>query len=239
MTETTEKRSAISISGYLIKERHLPQRILVYVIGLLIAAFGVAFAVNSDLGLSPVQSFPFVLSRITGLSMGTWVKVVLSFFILMQAAILRKEFRPIDVTQIVFAVIFGYFVNFTQFLLGDFRIPTYGGQLTFLFLGMVCIATGIIFYMDAKLVNLPSEGIVAAIAYKLDKPFHIVKIFADSTVVLSALALSLIFLGGLDGVREGTIASSILIGKMIPAIRRIVTPIIAGLGALPDRSVDS
>ena len=38
-------------------------RILVYCVGLFILATGVAFSVNGNLGVSPVNSLPFVVSQ--------------------------------------------------------------------------------------------------------------------------------------------------------------------------------
>ena len=49
------------------------KKALIYVTGLLFMAFGVAFSVNSSLGVSPVNSLPYVISRITGLDLGNCV----------------------------------------------------------------------------------------------------------------------------------------------------------------------
>ena len=38
------------------------KKALIYVTGLLFMAFGVAFSVNSSLGVSPVNSLPYVIS---------------------------------------------------------------------------------------------------------------------------------------------------------------------------------
>ena len=51
-------------------------RILFYVLGLFVMAFGVTFAANSNLGMSPVNSIPAVLSAITNIEMGTVVSAV-------------------------------------------------------------------------------------------------------------------------------------------------------------------
>lgn len=51
-------------------------RVLFYVLGLLVMAIGVTFASNSNLGMSPVNSIPAVLSAITNIEMGTVVSAV-------------------------------------------------------------------------------------------------------------------------------------------------------------------
>ena len=49
----------------------LLKRVLVYCAGLFVMALGVSFSGKADLGMSPVNSIPYVLSEIfTALSMG-------------------------------------------------------------------------------------------------------------------------------------------------------------------------
>ena len=45
-------------------------RILLYCVGLMFLAFGVAFSVNSNLGVSPVNSLPYVISLILKVDLG-------------------------------------------------------------------------------------------------------------------------------------------------------------------------
>ena len=66
------------------------KKALIYVTGLLFMAFGVAFSVNSSLGVSPVNSLPYVISRITGLDLGNCVIGIFAFYILVQILLLTK-----------------------------------------------------------------------------------------------------------------------------------------------------
>ena len=100
-------------------------RVVIYAIGLLVLAFGVAFSVNSNLGVSPVNSFPYVVSLIVGKSLGTCVTVIFISYILLQILILRKDFQWINLTQILCSTLFGKFVDMAKMIVGDFTIPTY------------------------------------------------------------------------------------------------------------------
>ena len=142
-------------------------RVIIYCFALLLIAFGVAISVNSNLGVSPVNSLPYVVSQIIQVPMGTCVTVIFCFYILLQVIILRKEFHPVQLLQIVFSTIFGYFVDFAKWVVGDFAIPTYFGQLTMLAASIVLIALGVLLYMDVQLVPMPMEGLSATIAKKL------------------------------------------------------------------------
>ena len=50
----------------------LAARAAVYCVGLLVLSFGIALAVNSNLGVSPVSSLPYVVSQILNISLGRY-----------------------------------------------------------------------------------------------------------------------------------------------------------------------
>ncbi|MEG1640372.1 MAG: DUF6198 family protein [Ruthenibacterium sp.] len=209
------------------KIKNIIFRILFYVAGLMILAFGVAFSVNSNLGVSPINSLPYVISLITNIELGACVVGVFSVYILAQIIVLRKEFKWINLTQILFSTLFGYFVNFAKTVLGDFTIPTYAGKLVMLAISIALVAVGISVYVDTNIVNMPMEGMTAAIASKLQgKTFHQVKIFLDCTVVIIAALLSLVFLHELNGVREGTVICALLVGQLMRPLQKIINPIV-------------
>lgn len=197
----------------------------IYCFGLLVLAFGVAFSVNSDLGVSPVNSMPYVLSQILNVSMGTCVTGVFCLFILLQAVILGKEFSLISLTQIIFSTIFGYFVDLAKWVVGDFCLPTYFGRLAMLAISIVLIAAGIYFYLLARLVPMPMEGLAQALSKKTKKPFTTMKTVTDCVAVALAAILSLIFLRRLDGVREGTLITALVVGKVIAVMKKPLKPL--------------
>ena len=201
-------------------------RVLIYCLGLLLMAFGVALSVSSDLGVSPVNSLPYVVSRILNVQMGTCVTAIFCFYILLQILILRKQFQLIQLLQIVFSTIFGYFVDFAKMVVGDFAIPTYFGQLVMLAASIVLVAVGVLMYMDVQLVPMPMEGLSSTLAKKLGKPFPTMKTVIDCLVVLIGVVLSFVFLGKLDGIREGTIITAVVVGKLIAVFKKSISPVI-------------
>ena len=201
-------------------------RVLIYCLGLLSLAFGVAFSVNSNLGVSPVNSLPYVISRIVNVQMGTCVTAVFCFYILLQILILGRKFNPVNLLQIVFSTIFGYFVDFAKMVLGDFTIPTYFGQLTMLAISIPLIAVGIVLYMDAQLVPMPMEGLSSCLADKFGVSFPNMKTIVDCLVVGTGLVLCFVFLGKLDGLREGTIITAVVTGKIIALIKKPLSPVL-------------
>lgn len=201
-------------------------RLIVYILGLFILALGVAFSINSELGVSPVNSLPYVISIIVGKEMGVCVIAVFLLYILLQIFILRKEFKWIHLTQMIFSTIFGYFVDFAKMILGNFSIPTYAGQLVMMSIGIVLVALGVSLYVNVNLINMPMEGLTEAVQRKLFKKlaFHDVKVIMDCLVVAIGIVLSFIFIGNIVGIREGTILSAILVGKIMKQLQRVVEP---------------
>lgn len=201
-------------------------RVLVYCIGLLTLAFGVAFSVNSNLGVSPVNSLPYVVSLITKAELGICVICIFSFYILVQILIKRRDFKWINLTQVVFSTVFGYFVNFAKYVLGNWAIPGYIGQLVMMAVSIVLVTLGIAIYMDAKLVNMPMEGMTLAISECFPKmEFHKIKMIVDCMSVAVGIVLSFLFLHGLYGIREGTILSAIFVGKLLPLAKKGIRPV--------------
>ncbi len=202
-------------------------RVGIYCLGLLFMALGVAISVNSDLGVSPVNSLPYVISLIVNVPMGTCVTVVFCTYILLQFLLLRKEFNPINLLQIVFSTVFGYFVNFAKALVGDWAIPTYAGKLVMLAISILLIAVGVLLYMDVQLVPMPMEGLSSTIAKKMNIPFPTMKTIVDCIVVVTGVVLSFVFLHRLDGIREGTIITAVVTGKIISLLKKPLSPVLA------------
>ena len=203
----------------------LAARLAIYCLGLLILAFGIALAVNSNLGVSPVSSLPYVVSQIVGISLGTCTILVYICYILLQMVISRK-FQPALLLQLVFSTIFGWFVDGAKWVLGDFCLPGYLGQLVMLAASILLIGFSLVLYIDVQLAPMPAEGLVGCLSGKLGKPFSSMKTLVDCSSVLIGAVLSLVFLGKLVGIREGTILTALLVGKMMGLLRKSIAPLI-------------
>ncbi len=204
----------------------LLRRIAVYMLGLLFMAFGVAFSVNSGLGVSPVNSLPYVISLILNVDMGRCVIGVFASYIVVQLLLLRRNFRWIQLTQLVFSTVFGYFVDFAKWALGDWALASYPGRLAMLFFSILLVALGVCLYMGTGLVNMPMEGMTKAVKDTLFPKTHFaeVKVAMDCGVVLLGVALSFLFLGQLEGIREGTVICAVLVGKVMKPLQKCLEP---------------
>lgn len=109
-------------------------------------------SVKSNLGVSPVSSIPYTITCITGLEMGKATIVFHIFLVLLQIAILRKEFKIKNLLQIAVGIVFGYFTTFSNFLFGFIPTPSNIVFRIILMLGStVLIAAGIFLYLPSDI----------------------------------------------------------------------------------------
>lgn len=203
---------------------HWIKRFFVYVLGLFLIASGISVAKISDLGVSPVNSVPCVISEILNTDMGLCTTLVFIGFILIQFLILRKEFQWRSLLQILCSTLFGYFVSLTNRTVGLFlpECGTYAMRLVYVGISIVLIAIGMLLYVDANILPLPAEGVMQAVSYKTGVVFSTVKLGFDCTVVVIAAVLSLVFMHGLIGVREGTIMAAFGVGLCLKVVTRFL-----------------
>lgn len=209
-------------------------RLLVLFVGLSIMSLGIALSVHSQLGTTPISTFPLVLGYIFSVSVGTTTIIVNLAFVVAQILIRGRRYQPIQLFQIPVAFLFGSLIDVAMRLTIGFATDNYLLQWLLVLSGVVLMALGIALQITARTITLAGEGIVLAISDELLRRsggnsryvFGNVKVVNDVTLVLVSAILSLIFLGGLIGVREGTIAASLLIG---PVVKRMV-PALAPFG---------
>ena len=84
----------------------------------------------------------------------------------------------------------------------------------------VVVAFGVLLEVQTEIVYLPADGVIVAISKVLKKEFSNVKPFVDTFLVVIAAILSVLFLGYLAGVREGTIISAIIIGPIVKILKK-------------------
>lgn len=190
------------------------KRYLFFVFGLMVMAFGVALSVKANLGTSPISSLPYALSVVFPLTIGQFTILMHIVFILLQIALLRKNFDWIQLMQLPAAVLFGIFTDFAMNLLLWVSPTGYPEQWLFALLSCVIVALGVSIEVVANVVMLAGEGMVKAIAQVSGREFGKTKIVFDSLLVLIAVVFSLLSMHQIQGVREGTLAAALSVGYL-------------------------
>ena len=185
-------------------QKHLMERYLLLCAGLVIMAFGVAFSIKGGLGTSPISSLPYVLSFRFPVTLGQFTFAMNLFFILGQVLLLRRDFQPIQLLQVAVNAVFSAFIDVSMGLLSWLEISSLPMAVLVLVLGCAVLAFGISVEVAPRVLMVPGEGIVQAIAAVTGWRFGNVKTAFDATLVSTALLLSLeLFAGDSYGMFTG------------------------------------
>ena len=121
----------------------LTGRIALMLAGIAVMGLGIDIVVKADLGNSPISATPNVLSiGFTMVSFGTFMLGWQCFLVLVQIALLRREFRLVDLWQIPISVFFGVCIDAFMALLGPAAPTSYVASWLWLIGGMVVLALG-------------------------------------------------------------------------------------------------
>ena len=199
------------------------KRILLFILGLFIMAFGVSFSIVSTLGTTPISSIAYALVLITNIDIGITTFVFNAALIFLQFLILRSGFHKKRLLQLINCIVFSYFNTLALAVVS--QIPFDGSVLmmaVFLIVSIFLIAFGIFVYMPANIAPLPGEGCVEAIAIVTGRRFSTVKILFDATMVTTALIMCWLWYASPFGaVNIGTIISAFMVGFTLRQITNL------------------
>ena len=189
---------------------------MVLLTGLFILTLGIALSVKANLGISPVSSNPYIYSLGFPLTMGMFTVILNIIFILLQMALLRRDYQWIQLLQLPVAMVFGAFTDLALYLISsDVHVSNYLLQWLFCFLSIALVALGVYLQVKAKVIYLAGEGLCLAVSKTFHAEFGKVKVGLDCTLVAIGVISSFIFLHELRGIREGTIAAALLVGTTV------------------------
>lgn len=204
-----------------LRSRRLVRRLIVYILGMFILTLGVGFTVRSGLGISPVNSIAYVLSEAIGCDMGMMSTLTFFFYILLQVLVLRRQFKLTQLLQIPCAMLYGSFVTLSTRLLAFPTPESYLPRFLLMLAGILFVAGGIAVYLVADLIPQPAEGVCLAVQQVSGWAYSKIKVAFDCALVATAALLSWLLLGGIEGLREGTLLSMLGVGPVIGILNRL------------------
>ncbi|KAB7667284.1 YczE/YyaS/YitT family protein [Bacillus sp. B1-b2] len=180
------------------------ERLIIFIIGLLIMSFGIVLVITADLGSAPWDVLNIGLFYQFGLSIGSWA-IIVGFFVLLSASLLAKTIPAVGAILNMFLV--GLFID--AFLLLPFMQtpPSIIGKGIMFLLGLIIMGYGIGLYISAKLGAGPRDSLMIILSEKLGWSIAITRLLMEAMVLLIGWLL-----GG--PVFFGTIIYAILIGKI-------------------------
>lgn len=189
-------------------------RYSLFVVAVIVQASGIALVVKSLLGTSPISSLPYVISLASPFTLGQMTFAINILLVLGQYLLLRKAFDNMQFLQIPVTLIFSWFIDFFMDVWAWVVPNSYIMQMLPLLIGTTLIAFGVAVQGITNVLMLPGEGIVYAVSRYFHIEFGKVKTGNDVILVLLAAVISLIYLGSIEGIREGTLISALITGSI-------------------------
>jgi len=202
------------------------KRYILLVIGLVINSFGVALITKGSLGSSPIASVPFALSlAFPSLTLGTWCALFDILLVVLQLIILKGKMEKRDfILQVILSFGFGLFCDIGSMVFSWVHPVTYIENLLCLICGTVFFGFGVNFELTGNISMLPGNAFPKAIAIRLGKEYPPVRVTCDICFTAISAVISLISLGKLLSVREGTVIAAVLVGNMVKLVKKILLP---------------
>ena len=194
-----------------------------FLIGLFIASMGVAFSTKAGLGTSPVASVPYSVSLVSKLlTFGGWLNLLSVIQIITQVAVLKGKCNYVEIAvQTVLAFVYGYLTNLSVWLIRGITVSGYPMQFVFMLLGCVILALGIWIQFKGGVAMLPGEAMNRAISKVTGRRYENIKILFDILYIALSAVICLVFLGKLQGVREGSIIAAFAVGSIIKVYNKL------------------
>lgn len=205
-------------------------------LGLIIAALGVGLSIKSNLGIAPLSCVPTILGlKFTSISIGTFTWIFNISFIVLQACILRKDFKWTHAIQVLPVLIFGYLIDFFIWVFNAIDAPSanYAMQLLLTFVAIVMTAIGIRLEVVGEGWLLPIDSSLVVVSKRTGAKFSFIKIILDVSLVILTVILALIFFGLFTGngttyvIREGTLLQAVLTGLCMKLTDPLVDKVFA------------
>ena len=197
------------------------KRWLVFLLSLFFMGNGIAMVTNAQLGTTPISSVPYVVAEIFDFSMGAGTFIINALMLLAQIPLLGKTFRPRQFLQLPCVFIFSIFIDVGMWLTHSLIPETWPLRMGMTLLGCAIMAFGIMLEITSNTMVIPGEGFVLALAYRTRLQFSNLKVINDVSLVMVAALLGWLYLGGIEGLREGTIVTAFLTGTVIRFYTRL------------------
>lgn len=187
---------------------------LVWTAAMFINSFAMAILVKSSFGISTLSSLPLVLYDIfPAISFGM-MNTLIQTTLLITVMIITHQPKVSYIFSFVISFIFGLLIDLMDYLVFGWS-DAMALRIVYFVAGWILISLGGAMFILSKLPLMPFDCTIRDLAIYLKKPVRKVKTGLDAIFVSSAIVLSLLFLGKLEGVGVGTILMAFLTGTLV------------------------
>lgn len=200
------------------KRRKRAKRILrgeaALMLAVVINSFGVVLMLYSGSGISAISSVPFAFSEVLpALTLGTWTYIFQGLLIL-SLMLMRRRFVLDYLFSFVVGFVFGAMLDLHGLWVG--MLPDdLARRVVYFIVSYLLISFGIALSNRCRLPIIPTDLFPREASHITGVGYPKVKIAFDVGCLAVTAALTLAFLGYLDGLGLGTILAAFTMGKAV------------------------
>lgn len=195
------------------------RRFLIYLVGMVVLAFGIVLCAQCNLGTTPISSIPYVMTRFTPLTFGALTSLHHFANIAVQYALDRKLWNPRVLLQLPECLLFGALVDAVGTLV-PYSPTAFPAMVALMVASIFLIAAGTVLMVSMNLIPNPPDGCVRLITEKVHGDMGVVKRFYDITMVAVAAVLDLVLFQDLYGLGIASLVSMFCVGKLISMLQK-------------------
>ena len=191
-------------------------------IGIVLVYASVAFAIKAGIGVLPVDAAIATIAAVINVKVGTFSMLFHGSFFIGQILIEKKNFRKMELLQILYVTLGGTILNFFLYtVLANVSFTLYPIRLIVSIISFLVGAFGCVLVLETHLMRTPMEGCIQLIADRIGTTMGKLRQKIDIVLVIISVALTLIF--GTDWtLREGTIIAALIFGPAMDFWKKTV-----------------
>lgn len=177
-------------------------------------SLGVVLMLRSGAGISAISSVPFAFSEVLPrLSLGTW-NYLFQGLLVFSLMILKKRLVPQYLFSFVVGLAFGKMLDVHELWVNTLPLGP-GWQVLYFVLSYLILSLGIAVSNRCGLPIIPTDLFPRELSEIISAKYSRIKISFDVICVAVTAAMTVLFLGHLEGLGIGTILAAFTLGKMI------------------------
>ena len=190
--------------------------------GIVLVYAAVAFAMKAGIGVLPVDAAIATIADVINIKVGTFSMLFHGSFFVGQIIIEKKNFRKMELLQILYVTLGGSILNFFLYtVLANVSFTIYPIRLIVSVVAFLVGAFGCVMVLETHLMRTPMEGCIQLIAERIGTTMGKLRQKIDIVLVIISVVLTLIF--GTDWtLREGTIIAALIFGPAMDFWKKTV-----------------
>lgn len=194
----------------------------IYLLGMSVLAAGITLNSKTGLGVSPIISVAFCVSDIFSLNFGDMTFLLYAIFVVVQLFLRDRSEHIAVLLQLVVSLVFSRVLNlFGAAMTYDHTLHSLPVNLAVLAVAIFLTGAGVSLSVNMRLIPNPGDGIVQAIAQKMDWPQGFTKNIFDGGCVIATILIGILFARRITGIGLGTLLAMLGVGRAVALVNRL------------------